>query len=94
MNDNLLNRIWCSKHNATDLPTELTEQEKADFVQMIGSGCRQPTKQRLARMVELPLSLWGDYGIYSRVVFKNGTEYICGQSWTDEMRTLRECLIK
>lgn len=93
MNDNLQNRIWCAKNNATDLPTELTEEQKADFVRMIGSGCRQATKEKLARRVELPLSLWGSFGIFSRVVFRNGTDYICGQSWTDEMRTLRECVL-
>ena len=95
MNDNLSNRIWCAKNNSTDLPTTLTETEQTMIVYEIGKGCRQKTKDKLRRMVSLPLSLWNNYGIYSRMTFKNGLpEYICGQSWTDEMRTLRECLIK
>ena len=94
MNDNLSNRIWCAKNNSTDLPIDLTENQRTTFLQMIGSGCRKNTKERLARRIALPLSLWANYGIFTRVVFeKDETNYICGQSWTDEMRTLRECIL-
>lgn len=77
---------------------ELTDAEKLSFVEMIGKGCRQPTKAQLHRMVQLPISLWANYGIYSRVWFgeykPEECTYCCGQSWSDEMRTLRECLLK
>lgn len=96
MNDNLSNRIWCAKNQANDLPTHLTENQQTELLRMIGSGCRKNTKQRLERMIGLPLSLWNNYGIFTRVVFdqsKDEASYICGQSWTDEMRTIRECIL-
>lgn len=94
MNDNLSNRIWCAKNNANDLPPDITENQRLSLLRMIGSGCRQKTKEKLARRISLPLSLWANYGIFTRVVFENDdTNYICGQSWTDEMRTLRECIL-
>jgi hypothetical protein len=92
MQDNLSNRIYAAKFQ--NGPTQLTEVEQASLYRLISSRCRQNTKARIGRRVELPLSLWKDYGIYSRVTFVNGeVEYICGQSWTDEMRTLRECVL-
>ena len=94
MNDNLSNRIWCAKNDANDLPQELTEDQKMEIFRFISSGCRKPTKDRLSRRIDLPLSLWGNFGIYSRIVFNDGkASYICGQSWPDEMRTLRECIL-
>lgn len=94
MNDNLSNRIWCAKNKSEELPTTLTETEQTMIVYDIGRGCRQATKEKLRRKVSLPLSLWNDYGIYSRMTFEDGLpRYICGQSWTDEMRTLRELIL-
>lgn len=92
MQNNLSNRIYDAKFNGG--ATHLSESEQASFVSIIGERCRANTKARLARFVELPLSLWDDYGIYRRVTFVDGrVDYICGQSWTDEMRTLRECIL-
>lgn len=75
----------------------LTDGEMESLVAMIGKGCRQKTKDRLLSRVNLPLSLWPLWGIYSRVSFgeyKDGeATYCCGQSWSDEMRTLRECIL-
>ena len=94
MNDNLSNRIWCAKHDGKDLPTELNEAQKSEILSFIGKGCRSTTKERLTRMMNLPLSCWNNFGIFSRIVFDDGkASYICGQSWTDEMRTLRECIL-
>lgn len=57
---------------------------------LIGKGCRANTKEKLFLRLQVPLSLWKRYGIYSRVILTdNDVEYICGQSWNDEMRTLR-----
>ena len=94
MNDNLSNRIWCAKNGANDLPNALTDQQKADILSMVGAKCRQTTKAKLARRLELPLSLWENFGIFTRITLTdNEANYICGQSWHDEMRTLRECII-
>ena len=92
MQDNLSNRIYDAKFN--DGASHLTESEQASLLKIIGARCRANTKNKIARRVELPLSLWTDYGIYRRVTFTNGrVDYICGQSWNDEMRTLRECVL-
>ena len=92
MQDNLSNRIYDAKFN--NGATHLSDSERASLVEVIGARCRANTKTRLARLVQLPLSNWTDYGIYRRVTFVDGeVDYICGQSWTDEMRTLRECIL-
>jgi hypothetical protein len=72
----------------------LNDAQKADILAMVGKGCRENTKAKLARRLEIPLSCWERYGIYSRMTLSDtGANYICGQSWNDEMRTLRECIL-
>jgi hypothetical protein len=90
--DNLSNRIWDAKN--AEGSQYLSESEQIALYSLLAKGTRQKTRERLARRVELPLAMWKSYGIYSRVTFVDGdVDYICGQSWTDEMRTLRECVL-
>lgn len=93
MTDSLYNRIYDAKQGK---PAALSDQEKSEIFTMTTKGCRAPTKSRVSRFLDLPLSLWKNHGIYSRVTFdrseKYAVTYICGQSWPDEMRTLRECI--
>jgi hypothetical protein len=90
--DNLSNRIWEAKN--ANAAQHLSDSEQVALFDLLAKGTRQKTRERLARRIELPLSMWKDYGIYSRVTFvDNDVDYICGQSWTDEMRTLRECVL-
>ena len=73
----------------------LTWGERDSIVALIGKGCRKDTKERLWRRLSLPLNLLQDHGIYRRLdITDNGCDYTCGQSWTDEMRVLRDCLLK
>ena len=91
-NSNLYNLIYDAKH--AEGSYALTEAQKADIVAMVGKRCRSSTKDRLARMLDLPLSIWQKHGIYSRVTLDaDGASYICGQSWNDEMATLRDCIL-
>ena len=93
MQDNLSHRIHDAKFN--NGPQYLTESEQADLLATIGKRTRPATREKLARYISRPLSAWPDFGIYRRVTFNNGqVDYICGQSWPDEMRTLRECIQK
>ena len=93
MQRNLDNLIYDAKHSEGTFA--LNDAQKADILSMIGKGCRENTKARLARRLDLPLSCWERYGIYSRMTLSDdGANYICGQSWPDEMRTLRECILK
>ena len=93
MQYNLDYAIWDAKNDKAKYEV-LNEKQKEAFLSLIGKGCRQNTKNILARRLNLPLSLWESFGIYSRVILTDDdVEYICGQSWHDEMRTLRECIL-
>lgn len=90
---NLSNAIYSAKfENGAEY---LTENQQAAILEFVGKGCRLKTKASLKMRLSLPLSVWQDYGIYSRIILSDeyGAEYVCGQSWNDEMRTLRECMI-
>ena len=90
--DNLSNRIWDAKNAKSS--QYLSEEHQQALYSLLAKGTHQKTRERLARRIELPLSLWTNYGIYSRVTFVgDGVDYICGQSWNDEMRTLRKCVL-
>mgnify|MGYP003658681403 FL=1 len=100
MEDNLSNRIYKANSGRADfdVPSELSNHEKDEFASLITSGCRQNTKATIRRLVEVPLSLWRDHGIYKRVSFDQASadypvSYCCGQEWSSEMRTLRDCLL-
>ena len=90
---NLDHAIWDAKNDKARYES-LNEKQIEAFLSLIGKGCRQNTKEKLARRISIPLSLWKSYGIFSRVILTDDdVEYICGQSWNDEMRTLRECIL-
>ena len=78
--------------------TILTDQQQTEILAIIGKGCRADTKDRLSRRLSLPLSLWPRYGIFSRLIVADDNDrapyYICGQSWNDEMQTLRKLILK
>ena len=100
MEDNLSNRIYKANSGRADfdVPSELSNHEKDEYASMITKGCRANTKATIRRLVEVPLSLWSDHGIYKRVEFhRNRADYpvgyCCGQEWHSEMRTLRDCLL-
>ena len=85
--------IYLAKHK--NGATHLTEAQQAGIASFLYKGTRQSTRATLDRRLAMPLSLWKDYGIYSRITLTDeGAEYCCGQSWNDEMRTLRECMLK
>ena len=101
MEDNLSNRIYKARfpeRNDFTVPVDLTDQEKDEYALMITKGCRANTKATIRRLVEVPLRLWSDHGIYKRVGFHRDRAdypvgYCCGQEWNSEMRTLRDCLL-
>ena len=93
MQDNLSYRIHDAKFN--NGPEYLSTSELTGLLELVSTRCRQKTKARLYYLLARPLSAWQDFGIYRRVTFNNGqVDYICGQSWPDEMRTLRQCIQK
>lgn len=61
---------------------------------MITYRCKQKTVDTLRRRLTTQVSLLRKHGIYNRMTHgEKGWEYCCGQSWNDEMRTIRECII-
>ena len=79
-------------------PQGLTDHQQAEILSIIGKGCRADTKDRLSRRLRMPLALFPIYGIFSRLIIADDNDrapyYICGQSWTDEMQTLRKLILK
>ena len=92
MQKNLDSLIWHAKNDRGQFA--LTEKQKADILERVGKGCRQETKDKLARRLELPLSLWKRHGIYSRMTLnEDGADYIVGQDWITERKVLRKCIL-
>ena len=92
MQQNLDSLIWQAKNDRGQFA--LTDKQKADILESLGKGCRQETKDKLARRLELPLSLWKRHGIYSRMTLnEDGADYIVGQDWITERKVLRKCIL-
>lgn len=75
---------------------KLTDEQHVQLVELLGWRCRQGTKDILARRLRFPSTL-KNYGIFSRVVIdgaREGVHYIAGQSYPDEIRTIRELILK
>lgn len=86
MNQYSLNTVINKRHT-------LTDNDIDQIIAIIGYRCRIKTINKLRFSLN-----WfphrPNYGIYSRLIKENGKwAYICGQSWNDEMRTLRQCII-
>lgn len=71
----------------------LSDAEKESLYDLVSSGCRSKNKERLYRVI-FYYGIHNCHGIYERVSFKNGVaDYCAGQSYPDEIRTLRECIL-
>lgn len=76
-----------------DKGISLTEQEQSDLFDLLTERCKEKTKRMLARTLRCVPDVQ-NYGIYQRVLLeKNMVSYCAGQSYPDEIRTVRECLI-
>ncbi len=77
---------------------KLTDEQHVQLVELLGWRCRQGTKDKLARRLRFPFAL-KNCGLFSRVIIEDdreseGIHYIAGQSYPDEIRTLRELILK
>lgn len=71
----------------------LSESESQSLLVVVGKGCRERTKLSLRRGIACVPDI-RSYGIFSRVLFTDGEAHYCaGQSYPDEIRTVRECLL-
>lgn len=71
---------------------ELTETEQAELYELLGAHAHAKTKEALSRALEHVPHV-NSYGIYDRVLITPRVQYIAGQSYPDEIRTVRELLI-
>jgi hypothetical protein len=70
----------------------LTEGEIDTLAKMIGHGCWEQTKRSI-RIALAAVPHIRNYGIFDRVHLKPTISYCAGQSYPDEIRTVKECLI-
>lgn len=83
------------KNSFNDLKTQLSEQDVDQIVEIVGHRCRVKTYNRLRSILTYSSSLVPTYGILERLTKKNGGwSYCAGQSYPDEIRTLREIILK
>lgn len=76
--------------------TSLTEIDIDCIIRIVGYKCSEKTKARIRSILTYGPSTIGNYGIFDRLVKygENNWQYIAGQSYPDEIRTLRELIIK
>ncbi len=73
----------------------MDEVYKTELWKMVSKGCREKTKDRLKSICWYGLTNLKPKGIYDRIRFDhNGTRYNAGQSYTDEIRTIRELFLE
>ncbi len=70
---------------------ELTEDEQEQLLEIFGSYCQERTKRMIARALRCVPDI-DNHGIYDRVHL-DPVGYCAGQSYPDEIRTVRQCLI-
>lgn len=78
-----------------DLKMQLTESDIDAILAIIGKGCREKTRNRLRSILTYAKSTIPAYGIFNRLYRDDAGawDYCAGQSYTDEIRTLRECIL-
>jgi hypothetical protein len=81
--------------NFNNQKTSLSETDIDQLVSIIGERCRLKTVQRLRSILTYSASSLRSYGIFDRLIKdKDRWEYVAGQSYTDEIRTVRELILK
>lgn len=78
-----------------DLKLTLNQSDIDAILTIIGKGCREKTKNRLRSILTYGKSTIPAYGIFSRLYRdeSGAWDYCAGQSYIDEIRTLRECIL-
>lgn len=74
----------------------LTDKQKDELYGLLAGRTRAATREKLERRINLPLSLWPNYGIFSRVHFDSdgGVSYCAGQNYPSEVAYIRELILK
>ena len=84
-----------TQKNFNDQKKNLTDKDIEQILAIVGYRCRLKTFNRLKSILTYGRSTIPNYGIFDRLIKENGQwHYVAGQSWPDEIRTLRECILK
>lgn len=89
-----MEKNYTTLRDLIDRKESLTEGETEDFVAVFGARCSEKTKRRLKSIVRYSVSSLPGLGIFERVRIRPHIEYVAGQSYPDEIRTVREAIIK
>jgi len=82
------------QENFNDLKTKLTELDIEQITTIVGYRYRVKTVNKLTSILKYGPSMIGSYGILSRLIKESGRwEYVAGQSYTDEIRVVRDCIL-
>lgn len=83
------------KNSFNDLKNQLSEQDIDQIIEIVGYRCRVKTCNRIRSILTYSPSLIPTYGILERLTKENGVwSYCAGQSYPDEIKTLREIILK
>lgn len=78
-----------------ELKSDLTESDIDDIISVIGKYCRTNTLGRLRSVLTYSAESLLNFGIFNRLTKDDrGWSYCAGQSYPDEIRCLRECILK
>jgi hypothetical protein len=84
------------RNSFNDLKTKLTDQDIDSIVELLAYRCRVQTYTRLRSRLKYHPSSVPSYGILERLTkTESGAwEYTAGQSYPDEIRTIRNIILK
>lgn len=83
-----------TQDNFNSIRSSLTDVDKDQILDLIGKGTRAKTKDRLRSILRYHCESLPHHGIFGRLYKdKNGWSYCAGQSYTDEIRCVRECIL-
>jgi len=77
-----------------DLKSNLSPGDIDSLVMIVCHKCRAKTYSRIRSILTHSASTLPSFGIYNRLIKENGKwQYVAGQSYMDEIRTLRDCIL-
>ena len=81
--------------NFNNQKSKLNEKDIEEIVSIIGARCQHKTLRRLRINLECSTSYIPQYGILERLIKEeNGWSYCAGQSYPDEIRTVRKIILE
>ena len=83
------------QYNFNDNKCNLSENDIDQIVEIVTHRCRIKTVDKIRRVLTYFPSSIKSYGIFNRLIRENNVWiYVAGQSYPDEIRILRECILE